>query len=71
VNNRGAVQFDLPREHTPDNAANLIAGAPSLGWRTGDVQLFRFSSFVLVRLVDSGLYRREKRVAARRGVHIA
>jgi hypothetical protein len=37
----------------------------------GKLQLFRFSSFVLVRLVDSSSYRRKKRVAARRGVHIA
>ena len=38
---------------------------------TGKCQLLRFSIFVNVRLVDSSPYRREKRVAARRGVYVA
>ena len=48
-----------------------IVGVPQFGGHTGKPHLLAFGSFVLLRLSFSGLYRREKRVAARRGVHIA
>ncbi len=35
------------------------------------INLLHFSIFVDVRLLDSGPYRREKRVAGRRGMHAA
>jgi hypothetical protein len=43
----------------------------AIGGHVGNHQLFCFSSFVLVCLVDGSPYRRQKRVAARRGVHPA
>jgi hypothetical protein len=72
ANNRGAVQPGPPPENTSaDNAANLIAGRPRFGRHTGKPQLFSFGSFVLVRPFFGSIYRREKRVAARRGVYVA
>lgn len=44
---------------------------PQFGGHTGKPHLLAFGTFVLVRLSFSDLYRREKRVAARRGVHVA
>ena len=41
------------------------------GRHTGSHQLLRFSIVMHVRLVDGSPYRRQKRVAARRGMHIA
>src|SRR5271166_7035535 len=47
------------------------AGVPQFCRHIGKRQLFRFSSFAHICLVDGSPYRPEKRVAARRGVHIA
>jgi len=47
-----------------------IAGMLQFGRLTGSHQLLRFSIVVHVRLVDGSPHRREKRVAARRVVHI-
>src|SRR5271157_2915602 len=71
VNNRGTVQFGPPLRTLPlTMPRSSNAGVPQFCRHIGKRQLFRFGSFVLVRLVDGSPYRREKRVAARRGVHI-
>ncbi len=53
---------------TPRTLDRRRAAGLQAHWRT---QLFGFGSFVLVRLVDGGLYRGKKRVAGRRSMDIA
>lgn len=48
-----------------------IVGMLHFGGHVGNHQLLCFSTFVNVCLLDSSPYRGEKRVAARRSMHIA
>ncbi len=60
---RAAISGDTQEKRLP--ACCLSAGTSAI------INLLRFSTFVNVRLLDSSLYRRQKRVAARWGVDIA
>src|SRR5271157_79214 len=72
ANTRGTVQFGPPPRTLPRTTPRLsIASVPQFCRHTGKPQLFALSCFVLIRLGDGSPYRREKRVAALRGVYIA
>src|ERR1019366_4471093 len=67
---RCAVRFS-PENTSPDGTANFsIASVPQFGRHSGKPQLFSFGSFALVRPFFSGIDRCEKRLGARRSVHL-
>ena len=55
----------------PTTPRPSIVGVQQFCRHTGKTQLLRFCIFVHVRLLNSSPYRHEKRVAARRSMHVA